>query len=102
MARHDVVALAKSLSLADATRYVSMLQLSGIANNETANPLTNTNTDIRRAGAQLDLRIPIFDTGEARLRSARCKRQVLRRRRLRHSLKKPSRNWSPMVSAPTT
>ena len=71
MARHDVVALAKSLSLTDATRYVSMLQLSGIANNETANPLTNTNTDITRAGAQIDLRIPIFDTGEARLRTAR-------------------------------
>jgi outer membrane protein TolC len=71
MARHDVAALAKSLSLTDATRYVSMLQLAGIANNETANPLTNTNTDIRRAGAQLDLRIPIFDTGEAGLRTAR-------------------------------
>jgi outer membrane protein TolC len=71
MARHDVAALAKSLSLTDATRYVSMLQLSGIANNETANPLTNTNTDITRAGAQIDLRIPIFDTGEARLRTAR-------------------------------
>jgi len=71
MARHDVVALAKSLSLTDATRYVSMLQLSGIANNETANPLTNNNTAITRAGAQIDLQIPIFDTGEARLRAAR-------------------------------
>ena len=71
MARHDVVALAKSLALTDATRYVSMLQLSGIASNETANPYTNTNTDIARAGAQIDLRIPIFDTGEARLRTAR-------------------------------
>jgi outer membrane protein TolC len=71
MARHDVAALAKSLSLTDATRYVSMLQLSGIANNETANPLTNTNTDITRAGTQIDLQIPIFDTGEARLRTAR-------------------------------
>jgi outer membrane protein TolC len=48
-----------------------MLQLAGIANNETANPNTNNNTDIVRVGAQLDLTIPIFDTGEARLRSAR-------------------------------
>jgi outer membrane protein TolC len=71
MARHDVVAQAKSLALTDATRYVSLLQLSGIANNETANPYTNTNTDIARVGAQIDLRIPIFDTGEARLRTAR-------------------------------
>ena len=49
MARHDVVALAKSLSLTQATRYVSMLQLAGIFNNESANPLTNSNTAINRA-----------------------------------------------------
>ena len=71
MARHDVVALAKSLSLTQATRYVSMLQLAGIFNNESANPLTNNNTAINRAGAQLDFQIPIFDTGEARERKAR-------------------------------
>jgi outer membrane protein TolC len=71
MARHDVVALAKSLSLTDATRYVSMVQLAGIANNETANPNTNNNTNIGRGGGQIDLTIPVFDTGEARLRSAR-------------------------------
>jgi outer membrane protein TolC len=71
MARHDVVALAKSLSLTQATRYVSMLQLAGIFNDESANPLTNSNTAINRAGAQLDIQIPIFDTGEARERKAR-------------------------------
>ena len=71
MARHDVAALAKSLSLTEATRYVSMLQLAGIFNDESANPLTNTNTEINRAGAQLDLQLPIFDTGEARTRAAR-------------------------------
>jgi outer membrane protein TolC len=71
MARHDVVALAKSLSLTQATRYVSMLQLAGIFNDEPANPLTNSNTAINRAGAQLDIQIPIFDTGEARERKAR-------------------------------
>ncbi len=71
MARHDVAALAKSLSLTEATRYVSMLQLAGIFNDESANPLTNSNTAINRAGAQLDFQLPIFDTGEARTRSAR-------------------------------
>src|SRR6267378_4360892 len=71
MARHDVTALAKSLSLTQATRYVSMLQLAGIFNDESANPLTNSNTAINRAGAQLDFQIPIFDTGEARERKAR-------------------------------
>lgn len=71
MARHDVAAQAKSLSLTEATRYVSMLQLAGIFNSESANPLTNTNTQINRGGAQLDFQLPIFDTGEARTRTAR-------------------------------
>lgn len=69
--RHDVVALAKSLSLTQATRYVSMLQLSGVFNSESANPLTNTNTTINRGGAALDFQLPVFDTGEARERKAR-------------------------------
>ncbi len=71
IARREVTALAKSLSLTEATRYVSMLQLSGIFSNESANPLTNTDTAINRGGAQIDLQIPIFDTGEARTRTAR-------------------------------
>lgn len=71
MARQDVAALAKSLSLTEATRYVSMLQLAGIFNNESPNMLTNTNTAINRGGAQLDFQIPVFDTGEARTRTAR-------------------------------
>jgi len=69
--RHDAVALAKSLSLTEATRYVSMLQLAGIFNNESPNPLTNSNTAINRGGAGIELQLPIFDTGEARLRKAR-------------------------------
>lgn len=71
IARREVAALAKSLSLTEATRYISMLQLAGIFNNETANPLTNFDTAINRGGAQIDLQIPIFDTGEARTRAAR-------------------------------
>ena len=71
MGRHDIVALAKSLSLTQATRYVSMLQLAGIFNDESPNMLTNGNTAINRGGAQLDLQLPIFDTGEARERKAR-------------------------------
>jgi outer membrane protein TolC len=71
MARHDVVALARSLKLTRATRYVSMLQLAGFVNNENANPLTTTNTSITRGGGALEIEIPIFDTGEARERKAR-------------------------------
>ena len=71
MARHDVVALAKSLKLTQATRYVSMLQLAGLVNNENANPLTTSNTSITRGGGALEIEIPIFDTGEARERKAR-------------------------------
>ena len=66
-----MVALAKSLSLTQATRYVSMLQLAGIFNSESANPLTNSNTAINRGGVGIDLQLPIFDTGEARDRKAR-------------------------------
>lgn len=69
-ARLEVSALAKSLALTNATRFVSMLQLAGIVSNESANPLTNTNTDILRGGGQLDVSLPVFDTGEARLRAA--------------------------------
>jgi outer membrane protein TolC len=71
VARHDVAALARQLKLTEATRYVSMVQLAGLVNNESANPLTNSNTPITRAGGALDLSIPIFDTGEARQRAAR-------------------------------
>lgn len=71
IAHREVEAMAKSLTLAQTTRYVSMLQLAGIFNNESANPLTNANTDIARGGLQIDLQIPIFDTGEARERAAR-------------------------------
>jgi outer membrane protein TolC len=71
VARHDVAALARQLKLTEATRYVSMVQLAGLVNNESANPLTNANTAITRAGGALDLSIPIFDTGEARQRAAR-------------------------------
>jgi outer membrane protein TolC len=69
--RHDVAAYARSLKLTQATRYVSMLQLAGLVNNESPNPLTNANTAITRAGGALDIEIPIFDTGEARERAAR-------------------------------
>ena len=71
MARHDVVAFAKSLKLTQATRYVSLFQLAGMVNNESANPLTDFNTPITRGGGALEISIPVFDTGEARERKAR-------------------------------
>jgi outer membrane protein TolC len=71
MTRHDVAALARSLRLTEATRYVSMLQLAGLFNSESANPLTNASTTINRGGGALDIEIPIFDSGEARTRAAR-------------------------------
>ncbi len=74
IARHDIVTLAKSFKLTEATRYVSLLQLSGIVNNETATETTadgTRNTGSTRFGLDLEIQIPIFDTGEARLRTAR-------------------------------
>lgn len=71
VARREVTALAKSLRLTEATRNMSMLRLAGLFNTEPANPLTNTSTEINRAGGALDIDSPIFDTGEARGRARR-------------------------------
>ncbi len=52
MARHDVMALAKSLSLTQATRYVSMLQLAGTAPARSSISRFRSSTPARRASAR--------------------------------------------------
>lgn len=49
VACHDVTAYAHSLKLTQVTLYVSMLQLAGLANNESVNPLNNAYTNTERA-----------------------------------------------------
>ena len=71
IARHEVVTLAKSFGLAESTRYISLLELAGIFNSETETAADGDRTTRDRFGLDLEIRIPIFDTGEARTRSAR-------------------------------
>ena len=71
IARQEVGTLAKSFKLDEATRYVSLLQLAGIYNGETTNNDVGTFDNVQRLGLDLDVSIPIFDSGEARLRGAR-------------------------------
>lgn len=80
-ARLELEALAQSLKLADATRYVSVFDLAGLANFER----TKANGGIektRSLGGALDLQveIPIFDFGEtSRRRSAEIYMQAVNR-----------------------
>lgn len=71
IARQEVMTLAKSFKLDEATRYVSLLQLAGIYNGETANNTVGTFENVQRLGLDLEVSIPIFDSGEAKLRAAR-------------------------------
>jgi outer membrane protein TolC len=65
-ARLELERLAKSLGLTEATRFVSVLELSGISGyrrteSERAHPI----------GYELEIQIPIFDLGEVNVRRAR-------------------------------
>lgn len=66
IARMELVALAKALNLAEATRFVTLLDLAGIGKRTTepeAPPL-------RERGFDVAFQIPIFDGGEVRMRQA--------------------------------
>jgi outer membrane protein TolC len=71
IARYEVVTLAKSFGLVQATRYTSFLELAGIYKNELETGDGGQQTSKNRFGFELGIEIPIFDTGEARVRSAR-------------------------------
>ena len=66
IARMELVALAKALDLANATRFVTLLDLAGISKRTTdpeAPPL-------RERGFDVAFQIPVFDGGEVRVRQA--------------------------------
>lgn len=71
IARNEVMTLAKSAGLAEATRYTSFLELAGIYKNEAETNDAGETTSKNRFGLELAVEIPVFDTGEARLRSVR-------------------------------
>ena len=66
IARIEVEALAKSLGLTQATRFVNVLEVGGIA--KTTRSADRT-TD-RPRGVEVELQVPLFDFGETRLREA--------------------------------
>lgn len=61
-ARHDAQALAASLGLTQATRFVNVLDLGLQRNSASGEPA--------QKGWEIELRLPIFDTGDARLARA--------------------------------
>ena len=66
MARLELTALAKSLSLTEATRFVTLLDLAGIAR-RTQDP---EGAPFRERGFDVLFQIPIFDGGEVRVRQS--------------------------------
>ncbi|KJC36404.1 copper resistance protein [Bradyrhizobium sp. LTSP849] len=66
IARLELTALAKSLNLTEATRFVTLLDLAGISR-RTKDP---EGAPFRERGFDVQFQIPIFDGGEVRVRQA--------------------------------
>jgi outer membrane protein TolC len=66
IARIELAALAKSLDLTGATRFVTLLDVAGV-DRKTVDP---NGTAFRERGFNVQLQIPIFDGGEVRVRQA--------------------------------
>jgi outer membrane protein TolC len=66
IARIELAALAKSLNLTGATRFVNLLDVAGI-DRKTIDP---NGTTFRERGFDVQFQIPIFDGGEVRVRQA--------------------------------
>ena len=69
--RYEIVTLAKSVGFVEATRYISFLELGGAYGNEAEINDAGERTSKNRYGLQLGIVIPIFDSGEARVATAR-------------------------------
>jgi outer membrane protein TolC len=66
IARIELAALAKSLDLTGATRFVTLLDVAGV-DRKTVDP---NGTTFRERGFDVQFQIPIFDGGEVRVRQA--------------------------------
>src|SRR6266404_4394344 len=66
IARIELDALAKSLNLTEATRFVTLLDVAGV-DRKTRDP---NGTSFRERGFDVQFQIPIFDGGEVRVRQA--------------------------------
>lgn len=69
--RYEIETLAKSIGFVNATRYISFLELGGVYGNELETSSSGEQTSKDRSGIRLAVVIPIFDTGEARIATAR-------------------------------
>lgn len=67
MARIELLALAKSLGLARATRFINLLEVMGRFDSISER---ETNERFSRSGFEVEITIPIWDFGEARTRQA--------------------------------
>jgi len=69
--RHEIVTLSKSAEFVNATRYTSFLELGGVYDHERETNSSGERESKDRYGLRLGIEVPIFDTGEARLGTAR-------------------------------
>ncbi|PWB58207.1 MAG: copper resistance protein [Bradyrhizobiaceae bacterium] len=67
IARIELAAVSRNLGLTQATRFVNLLELSGVRQSKTER---ETGHKERARGFELELQIPIFDGGEVRARQA--------------------------------
>jgi outer membrane protein TolC len=67
IARIELDALAKSYDLKEATRFLNLLELSGVSRTTTHKP---TGEIVRNRGLEVQLQIPLFDFGATRVREA--------------------------------
>jgi outer membrane protein TolC len=67
ISRIELVALSKTLGLTHATRFITLLEASGISNTKKERA---TGEKVRDTGFELEIQIPIFDGGEIRVRQA--------------------------------
>jgi len=67
IARIELAALAKSYGLTQATRFVNLLELSGIAKTKIERA---TGERVRDRGFEVEFQVPLFDFGEVRVRQA--------------------------------
>jgi outer membrane protein TolC len=69
--RYEIVTLAKSVGFVEATRYMSFLELGLGYRNEVETNDEGKQSSKNRYGLELGIVIPVFDTGEARVTTAR-------------------------------
>lgn len=67
VARIEIAALAKTQGLTEATRFINLLEVSGIQKTKKER---DTGERVRDRGFELEFQIPIFDLGEVRVRQA--------------------------------